>query len=113
MNIKLFRFPIKIATLIVTLFLFSSCGDEIKITTNSFADSKIIPHGFLKRNSFFIEPINIENQLLSKEICRKIELYLELNGYSIQNEDKADFYVSLNFDIKKETKTIYVEKILG
>jgi hypothetical protein len=90
-----------------------SCGKQnIFITNNTYTDAKKIPHGFPNNASFVVVPMQNENQLHSKELSQKIETILENKGYNLQNKDKADYYLTFNFEMNSSKKVTKVLKYI-
>lgn len=96
--------------LMVMALLLSSCAHNIYISHNSFADTKAIPLGFPHFTSFTVEPLNHKDPMMSQEITTKIEHLLEKNGYLVEEEMHAHYYVLFDYHMEQFDQTVTVEK---
>ena len=101
-----------IKSLLLLLILLPACGHKICIKHNAYANTKHIPQGFPYFSSFTVETVNHDDPMLSQEITHKIEHMLQKNGYCIQHESKAHYYVLFDYHMKRTKKTIPVEKYI-
>jgi len=91
--------------LLPLIILLSACGKRIHVTSNTFADTQIIPRGFPKYCTFYIEH---DKKLLSKEIAQKISWILEEKGYRIVDQAHADYYITFDAKLTSEKRVTNV-----
>lgn len=98
---------INLILLSISILLFSSCGKDtgIHITTNTFANKKIIPQGFRKGDSFSISTKQTGNKLFSNEVSKKITTLLQDRGFKSTNSLLANYNLKFSFGMEKSTHT--------
>jgi hypothetical protein len=93
----------------LVLLLPGCCQRQIKISRSTFADTEQIIDGFSEHSSFILLPTSEENnnELLDKEVGKKIATVLKDNGYSTVKQVKdADYCLFYTYGMKSETRTI-------
>lgn len=106
---------IKLALLGMLPLVLTSCVKKVHITTNAFADEAVIPGGFEEGSSFAVLPAQKDNQLLSKEVGRKIATELRAEGYEVKaakEAEKADYCLVFGYGINSATNTVNVPKYI-
>lgn len=105
MKTKRYHLPQTFFLMCVSLFIFSSCGKDtgMRITTNTFANKEIIPHGFEKNASFYISTNQRGEKLFTQEVSQKIATLLSNKGFEISPNENADYHLTFSFGMKKST----------
>ena len=95
----------KLTLALLTLALFSSCikDSDMRITTNTFANKKVIPKGFSSGSSFSVVAKQKGEELFSKEVSQKIATILKKQGFEIKEPRNADYNLTFAFGMKKST----------
>lgn len=89
------------------LLTLPGCGPRVYVTSNTYADTEIIPYGFPIGASFSITPGKgaQHNTMLSKEISRKIAHILMANDYVVIDEGPADYELSFGYSMESSIQT--------
>lgn len=97
----------KLFLLAISILLFSSCGKDtgMRITTNTFANKKLIPKGFKQGDSFSISAKQKGNELFSDEVSKKIATLLQDKGFKVTNSILSDYDIKFSFGMEKSTHT--------
>lgn len=99
------RLLFALASILAASICLTSCAQKCFVSTNTFIDSKIIPHGFPQNTKFVVIPVDGKS-LFSDEIRHKIEKILENKGYLIAHDaSKAEYGVFFDCSISRETGT--------
>ena len=86
--------PIYILSILFLLFSISGCMKQINVTSNTFANHKMIPCGFSVGSSFYISSkVDDSNSLFLQEIEEKISQRLHSNGYVTTDAESAEYHL--------------------
>jgi|SaaInlLV_10m_DNA_2_1039722.scaffolds.fasta_scaffold00107_16 hypothetical protein len=97
----------KFILLILPIILLGSCAKKssIRITTNTFANKEVIPHGFEPGASFSVETTQKGNPLFTKEVSQKIATLLKSNGFETKTGRNINYNLKFSFGMKQSTHT--------
>lgn len=97
----------KLILLNLSIFLIGSCAKEssMRITTNTFANKEVIPHGFKKHNSFSISTKQKGDSLFAQEVSQKIATILKNKGFTVKTTTDVDYNLNFSFGMKQSTHT--------
>ena len=97
----------KLILLSLSILLLGSCGKEsgMRITTNTFANKKVIPQGFKKHSSFSISTKQKGDPLFTQEVSQKIATILKNKEFTVKTTSNVDYNLNFSFGMKKSTHT--------
>ena len=93
--------------LLVACFLLPGCHQKIRIVTNTFADRESIGYDFEPGTTFNIKSID-DDEMLGKEVCRKIARILRAQGYQTVSESEADYTITFKTSIRTNSRRFAV-----
>jgi len=87
----------------LAIFFLGSCAKDnsLRVTTNTFANKEIIPHGFKKGSSFSISTKQKGDPLFTKEVSQKIATILKDKGFVVKANGDADYELNFSFGMEK------------
>jgi len=102
------------------LVLLPACTPKnIHIDITAYADTSVIPNGFLKKKSFaviggsYVKGVNQNNELQTKELERKVSNILKDKEYIVTtNIEEADYCLFFNYGSSSETKVLNTLKYI-
>ena len=100
----------KLLILLSSLFFLPACVHRVHVTSNTYANVKSIPNGFIFGNRFAILSAKNTNSLPEQDLILKITRMLEGNNYIVSDVNNADYCLLFNLNTDSSQATEYVEK---
>lgn len=89
----------------------------VRVGGNFYGDRDVIPNGFAKNSRFVVAGNSVVNgveqfnELQTKEVKKKIELFLKSKDYRVRDRlEDSDYCIIFNYGSKTETKVVNVRE---